>query len=103
MPCPTATDLALALSLSFGGTEIGVGLPVWVGPRDCAIAQYEPAPVYVYDHSTGPRWTGNGWVYLPIGAYYPAPPPPVPVPPPAAVPPPAPPPPYDLQREPRRW
>ena len=33
----------------------------------------EPAPVYVYDHSSGPRWTGNGWAYLPIGAYRPRP------------------------------
>jgi hypothetical protein len=44
---------------------------------------YEPPPVYVYDHSTGPRWTGNGWAYLPIGAYRPRPeelpPPPVPL------------------------
>src|SRR5262249_37111957 len=33
----------------------------------------EPPPVYVYDHSGAPRWTGNGWAYLPIGAYRPRP------------------------------
>jgi hypothetical protein len=38
-----------------------------------AVARYEPSPVYVYDHSTGPTWTGNGWAYLPIGSYRPRP------------------------------
>src|SRR5262245_52806981 len=37
------------------------------------ITRYEPAPVYVYDHSNGPTWTGNGWAYLPIGSYRPRP------------------------------
>lgn len=90
MPCPNAADLALALSLSFGGSEIGIGLPVWLSPRDCGppYGYYGPAPKYVYDHSTGATWTGNGWAYLPIGGYYPGPPAPV------AAPPPGPPPPY---------
>lgn len=30
---------------------------------------YPPAPRYVYDNRRGPTWTGNGWVYLPIGEY----------------------------------
>ena len=30
---------------------------------------YPPAPRYVYDNRRGARWTGNGWVYLPIGEY----------------------------------
>lgn len=30
---------------------------------------YPPAPRYVYDHRRGARWTGNGWVYLPVGQY----------------------------------
>jgi hypothetical protein len=30
---------------------------------------YPPAPRYAYDHRRGARWTGNGWVYLPIGEY----------------------------------
>jgi hypothetical protein len=30
---------------------------------------YPPAPRYVYDNRRGARWTGNGWVYLPIGEF----------------------------------
>jgi hypothetical protein len=45
----------------------------------------EPPDLYVYDHRTGPTWTGNGWAYLPVGRYRPRPPeyaePPPPPPP----------------------
>jgi hypothetical protein len=34
----------------------------------------EPPDLYVYDHRTGPTWTGNGWAYLPVGRYRPRPP-----------------------------
>ena len=70
MPCPSAVDIALALSLNIFGSESGVGLSLWLN-RDCG--SYEPPPVYVYDHSSGPTWTGNGWAYLPIGQYRPLP------------------------------
>ena len=30
---------------------------------------YPPAPRYVYDNRRGATWTGNGWVYLPVGEY----------------------------------
>ena len=46
----------------------------------------EPPDLYVYDHRTGPTWTGNGWAYLPVGRYRPRPPEyvePPPPPPPA--------------------
>ena len=30
---------------------------------------YPPAPRYAYDNRRGATWTGNGWVYLPVGEY----------------------------------
>ena len=49
----------------------------WWDQCDCDVAEpygyYGPAPVYVYDHSSGPTWTGNGWAYLPLGSYRPRP------------------------------
>ena len=41
-----------------------------------------PPDYYVYDHQTGPTWTGNGWAYLPVGRYRPRPPEHAPAPPP---------------------
>ena len=104
MPCPSAADLALALSLSFGGSEIGIGLPLWLGPRNCGppYGNYAPAPIYVYDHSTGPTWTGNGWAYLPIGVTIQVLPRPSRCHPPRATPG-GPPPPPAFPREPWRW
>ena len=76
-------DAPPRLDLSRG---LDVGL---VMPRACAedvvdLQVYPPAPRYVYDGRRGPTWTGNGWVYLPVGEYPPderaprlvAPPPP---------------------------
>ena len=34
---------------------------------------YPPAPRYVYDNRRGATWTGNGWVYLPVGEHAPDP------------------------------
>jgi hypothetical protein len=64
--------MVVALALLAGGAT---NASAWWWDRcDCdAAASYEPAPVYVYDHSSGPTWTGNGWAYLPIGSYYPRP------------------------------
>ena len=45
----------------------------------------EPPDLYVYDHRTGPTWTGNGWAYLPVGWYRPRPPEYVEPPPPPAA------------------
>jgi hypothetical protein len=65
-----AVVLAAILIASGGGPA-----SAWWDRCDCEpYAQYLPPPVYVYDHNTGPTWTGNGWAYLPIGAYYPRPP-----------------------------
>lgn len=30
---------------------------------------YPPAPRYMYDNRRGATWTGNGWVYLPVGEH----------------------------------
>jgi hypothetical protein len=54
---------------------------------------YDPPPVYVYDHRVGPTWTGNGWAYLPVGTYRPVP---------GYLPPPPPPPVYRVDVTPER-
>ena len=65
----------------------------WLGKCDGGYTCYgppygntEPPDLYIYDHRTGPTWTGNGWAYLPVGRYRPRPPEyvdPAPPPPPA--------------------
>jgi hypothetical protein len=66
-----AARICLALGLIAGG---GTGAFAWSDRCDCEpYVYYGPAPVYVYDHSTGPTWTSNGWSYPPVGAYYPIP------------------------------
>lgn len=78
----------MALALGVGGTGAAAAWGWWddcdgpycLGPPYGNIA---PPPVYVYDHNSGPTWTGNGWAYLPIGGYYPGPPAYAPNPPPA--------------------
>ncbi len=66
--------------------DLDIGL---IMPRACTeeivdLRVYPPAPRYAYDNRRGATWTGNGWVYLPVGEYPPdenaprlvAPPPP---------------------------
>ena len=68
----------LALALIAGGSS---GASAWgwcaYGDYTCYGPLYgntEPPDLYVYDHRTGPTWTGNGWAYLPVGRYRPRPP-----------------------------
>ena len=86
--------IVLVLALSAGGSS---GAAAWGWWERCAYGDYtcygppygntEPPDLYVYDHRTGPTWTGNGWAYLPVGRYRPRPPeyaePPPPPPPPS--------------------
>lgn len=66
-----AARIFLALALFVGGS---VGASAWWDRCDGQPPGYcAPAPVYIYDHSTGPTWTSNGWSYPPVGAYYPIP------------------------------
>jgi hypothetical protein len=76
-----AAASVLALALTTGGSTSASGWGSSCG--DEAVGVYgPPPPVYVYDHQSGPTWTGNGWAYLPIGQYYPRPGIDVPLPPP---------------------
>jgi hypothetical protein len=84
--------VVLALALIAGGSG---GASAWGWWDRCEYGDYtcygppygntEPPDLYVYDHRTGPTWTGNGWAYLPVGRYRPRPPeyaqPPPPPPP----------------------
>jgi hypothetical protein len=80
----------LALALFAGGSS-GAAALGWCayGDYTCYGPPYgntQPPDLYVYDHRTGPTWTGNGWAYLPVGRYRPRPPeyaepPPPPAPP----------------------
>ena len=62
------------------GTAVALRLGWWDkcdGGYTCYGPPYgntEPPDLYVYDHRTGPTWTGNGWAYLPVGRYRPRPP-----------------------------
>jgi hypothetical protein len=83
----------LALALIAGGSGGASAWGWWDrcdGGYTCYGPPYgntEPPDHYVYDHRTGPTWTGNGWAYLPVGRYRPRRPeyvePPPPPPPPA--------------------
>lgn len=83
--------LVLALALIAGGSSGAAAWGWWDncdGGYTCYGPPYgntEPPDLYVYDHRTGPTWTGNGWAYLPVGRYRPRPPeyaePPPPPPP----------------------
>jgi hypothetical protein len=70
MPRSTAAATVLALALITGGST-SASACWWFLCDEEPI--YEPPPIYVYDHNSGPTWTGNGWAYLPIGQYYPRP------------------------------
>jgi hypothetical protein len=83
--------LVLALALIASGSSGAAAWGWWDkcdGGYTCYGPPYgntEPPDLYVYDHRTGPTWTGNGWAYLPVGRYRPRPPehaePPPPPPP----------------------
>ena len=88
-PEASAEGSAEALVRDLWGTAFG-----WLGDKcnggyTCYGPPYgntEPPDLYVYDHRTGPTWTGNGWAYLPVGRYRPRPPEyvePAPPPPPS--------------------
>jgi hypothetical protein len=85
------TRLVLALALIAGGSS-GAAAWGWWDKCDgytCYGPPYgntEPPDLYVYDHRTGPTWTGNGWAYLPVGRYRPRPPEYAEPPPPPAAP-----------------
>jgi hypothetical protein len=70
MPRSIAAAIVLALALITGGST-SASACWWFLCDDEPI--YEPPPIYVYDHNSGPTWTGNGWAYLPIGQYRPGP------------------------------
>lgn len=54
-----------------GGADFNLRMPR-VCDEDIAEREfYPPAPRYVYDNRRGATWTGNGWVYLPIGEHPP--------------------------------
>src|SRR5690349_16771254 len=70
--------LALALACSASASASASAWGWWdrcdgycYGPP---YGNYAPPQIYVYDHRVGPTWTGNGWAYLPVGTYTPAPP-----------------------------
>jgi hypothetical protein len=70
MPRSIAAAIVLALALIIVSST-SASACWWFYCDDEQI--YEPPPVYVYDHNSGPTWTGNGWAYLPIGQYRPRP------------------------------
>lgn len=90
------TRLVLALALIAAATAEASARDLWdtafgwlgdkcTGDYTCYGPPYsntEPPDLYVYDHRTGPTWTGNGWAYLPVGRYRPRPPEYVETPPP---------------------
>ncbi len=71
MPLAMVARILLAAAAA---SAFSAGAGAWWDPCHCDaehLDHYGPAPAYVYDHSRGPTWTGNGWAYLPIGVYYP--------------------------------
>ena len=67
-------QIALALALTGAGST---SVLAWWDRCNCQPpAFYAPPPAYIYDHTTGPSWTANGWSYPPVGVYYPVPTPP---------------------------
>ena len=63
--------LALALTLALVGAS-SPGAMAWWDRCNCQpSAVYPLPPAYVYDHTMGPSWSGNGWSYPPVGVYYP--------------------------------
>ena len=75
MSSKAAARTIVTLALVAGGSSSALA---WGWDRcNCygpPYGNYEPAPVYAYDSRIPPRWTGNGWAHLPVGAYQPAPP-----------------------------
>ena len=67
-------QIALALALTGAGST---SVLAWWDRCNCQPpAFYPPPPAYIYDHTTGPSWSANGWSYPPVGVYYPVPMPP---------------------------
>jgi hypothetical protein len=83
----SAARIVLTLAFVIGGSGSAGACGWWDrcnGPYGYGppYGNVEPPPVYVYDHRTGPTWTGNGWAHLPVGTLHPVPPAYAPHPPP---------------------
>jgi hypothetical protein len=63
-------DLSRGLDLPLGA-DFNLRMPRVCEEDAAERGYYPPAPRYVYDNRRGATWTGNGWVYLPIGEHPP--------------------------------